>query len=372
MFPDPNRRRILALDGGGVRGIITLHALRAMEGVLGQSCFQTFHGFAGTSTGAIIAGALAYGLSVDQLIDLYRERRQEIFSRTLSSYFLGPLVTRYRKGPIREILRDFFGDVTLEQLRKDIFITATDTVRSETTYFTAYTQPNENRYGFYKELRLRDVIEASLSAPTYFPPHGRFIDGGVGAYNNPAYAATVEALRYSREPGQGPGPGVYEENALDVVSFGTGAQPQLMEPGEAARTSVLGWLGYVIGEGMDQANVQQSQICAQELDLKEKAIRFYRYQLYLSDADPSREFISTTLGLWVPPDFKMDELTLDAVDDERFDFLDAVGQAWGAYLAEQGRQGFFPPPGVWREERRLGKPPDSYVREIAEELAAEE
>lgn len=370
MFPDPSRKAILTLDGGGVRGIITLHALRAMEGVFGQSCFQTFHGFAGTSTGAIIAGALAYGLSVDQLIDLYRERRQEIFSRTLSSYFLGPLVTRYRKGPIREILRDFFGDVTLEQLRKDIFITATDTVRSETTYFTSFTQ-NGNRWGHYQQLLLRHAIEASLSAPTYFPPHGRFIDGGVGVHNNPAYVSAVEALRFSRPPvAGGPQGGVYQKGRLDVVSFGTGAQPQLMEPGEAARTSVFGWLGYVIGEGMDQASSQQSYIAWNELKNEENAIRFYRYQLHLSDADPSRDFISNTLGLWLPPDFEMDELTLDAADDERFDFLDAVGQAWGAYLAKAGF--FFRQDGVWREDGQLGAPPDSYLEEILEELAAEE
>jgi hypothetical protein len=161
---------------------------------------------------------------------------------------------------------------------------------------------------------------------------------------------------------------VYAKGKLDVISFGTGAQPQLMEPGEAGRTSVLGWLGYVIGEGMDQASSQQSYIAWNELDHEENAIRFYRYQLHLSDAEPSRNFISNTLGLWVPPDFEMDQLILDAVDDERFDFLDAVGQAWGAYLAKNDF--FFRQDGVWREDGKLGEPPDSYVREIAEELAA--
>ncbi len=76
-FPDPNRRRILALDGGGVRGIITLHALRAMEDLLGQRCFDVFDCFAGTSTGAIVAAGLAAGHSVDELTRMYRERRQE-------------------------------------------------------------------------------------------------------------------------------------------------------------------------------------------------------------------------------------------------------------------------------------------------------
>jgi hypothetical protein len=368
MFPDPNRRRILALDGGGVRGIITLQALHAMEGILGRTCFQAFDGFAGTSTGAIIAAALAAGRSVQELIDLYRDRREEVFSRTLLSYLLGRLVTRYRKGPIHEILRDFFGDVTLEGLPKDIFITSTDTVRSETTYFTAFTQPNGSREGFYREIPVRHAVEASLSAPTYFSPHGRFIDGGVGVHNNPAYVSAVEALRFSGPPAEGgPRVGVYAKGKLDVVSFGTGAQPQLMEPGQAGRTSVFGWLGYVIGEGMDQASVQQSYIAWNELHGEEKAIRFYRYQLYLSDAQPSREFVSKTLGLWVPPDFEMDRLTLDATDEERFDFLDAVGAAWGAYLAKNGF--FFRQDGVWREDGQLGPAPQSYVREIAEELA---
>jgi hypothetical protein len=141
-----------------------------------------------------------------------------------------------------------------------------------------------------------------------------------------------------------------------------------MEPGEAGRTSVFGWLGYVIGEGMDQANSQQSYIVWNELDGEEQAVRFYRYQFHLSDAEPSRDFVSTTLGLWVPPDFRMDRLTLDATDDERFDFLDAVGQAWGAFLA--ARRFFFGQDGVWKEDGGLGPPPASYPTEILEELAA--
>lgn len=374
MFPDPNRRAVLALDGGGVRGIITLHALQALERHLGSSCFSLFNCFAGTSTGAILAGALARGYSVEALINLYREHRQDIFSRTLRSYFLGSLVTRYRKGPIRELLKEYFDDVTLAELKKDIFITATDTVRAETIYFTAFTQPDETRHGTYKGLRLRDAIEASLSAPTYFPPHGRFIDGGVGVHNNPAYVAAVEALRYS-SPRQEHG--VYREEDEDrkpnVVSFGTGAQPQLMEPGQAARTSVLGWLGYVVGEGMLQASSQQSYVARSELHGMEKAIRFYRYQLHLSHAEESKNFISNTLGCSIPADLNLDELTLDATDEERFDFLDDLGQAWGAYLTKEG---FFlrqDQDGVLKEDgRRELQDPDSYFGEIFEELAADE
>jgi patatin-like phospholipase/acyl hydrolase len=185
VFPDPNRRGILTLDGGGVRGIITLHALRAMEGVLGRNCFDALDGFAGTSIGAIIAAALAAGRTVEELIALYRERRHEIFSRSLLSYVMGPLATRYRKGPIHQILRDYLGDVTLAELGKDIFITATDTVRSETTYFTAFTQPDGTREGFYRELPLRYAVEASLSAPTYFPPTGGSSTGASASTTTP-------------------------------------------------------------------------------------------------------------------------------------------------------------------------------------------
>ncbi len=331
-----NERWILSCDGGGIRGIITLQCLKFLEEYCNAQCHEIFDMFAGTSTGAIIAGGLASKkLTVGELIRIYRDRRDEFFTRTWSSYLLGRLVTKYQKRALHEMLRATFGDMQLQHCTKDVMITATDTVISETIYFS-YFKNNGKPYGKYGAIRLRDAIEASVSAPTYFAPHYSFVDGGVGTYNNPCYAAAVEALRYSA--GQ-TSDRVYKAGAVRVLSFGTGAQVNNMEPGEAMTRSNLDWLDYIIGEGMDQANSQQSYICYSEAHHKEfchmeptprvPAVKFFRYQIVLN-----KETLSN-IGVNLPPDFDPATLTFDALDDELFEILSQIGIGFGRRLSEQ-------------------------------------
>jgi len=321
-------RRILACDGGGIRGIITLRCLEAFETRFSCRCYDYFDMFAGTSTGALIAGSLALGLPVSDLIRLYTERRSEIFSKRLLG-FLHPLVTKYDKKALHQILREFFGDRTLADLDRDIMITAVDTVRSETTFFSSFQLPGGGsaRHGKYQKVRLRDAIEASASAPTYFPAHGRFIDGGATVYNNPAYMATVEALRYSSDKKKGE-PSRYDDAPLEVYSFATGSQHQVMAKDEAMTKSGFDWLKYVISESSDQAGYHQSYVSQSELDLAAKAINFHRYDLYLTP-----EVIRI-----VDPESTIDPdtLALDAIDDERFELMSKLGVHFGKYLLENG------------------------------------
>src|SRR5574341_369871 len=297
-----DERWILSCDGGGIRGIITLRCLEALEQCLQARCLDIFDMFAGTSTGAIIAGFLASGKKqVSDLIGLYRDRRSEVFAGALGG-FLHPLVTKYRKRPLHHLLREQLGEIALEQCERDILITATDTVRSETIYFTAFRPPQGPCYGTYRAVRLRHAIEASASAPTYFPPHGRFVDGGVGVHNNPCYMAAVEALRYSADRARKQR-SWYEGGKIRVLSFGTGAQIGAMEPGEALTKPSLGWVKYIIAEGMGQANSQQSYICRSELDAAEHAVAFHRYDVFLT-----REVLATA---GVPPQIDPDMLALD-------------------------------------------------------------
>ena len=316
-------RRILSCDGGGIRGIITLRCLEALEKRFGP-CREHFHMFAGTSTGALIAGALAHGIPVARLIELYTERRREIFAPRLFS-FLHPLVTKYDKKALQGILREFFGERRLAELEHDITITALDTVRAETTYFSSFALPGGGRYGDYGAVRVRDAIAASAAAPTYFPAHGRFIDGGTTVYNNPAYMAAVEALRYSSDKkAEPPQPSHYDGVPVEVYSFGTGIVHNEMAPGEAMAKTGLGWIHYVLDVGGDHAIQHQSYVVQSELDLAEHAVAFYRYDLYIT-----RDMVARVApGSGLEPR----ELALDAVDDERFALLDALGRDFGNHL----------------------------------------
>ena len=321
----PQTRRILACDGGGIRGIITLHCLKALEERLGveRLCLY-FDMFAGTSTGAMIAGSLASGARVSEIIDAYVNDRRKIYSCS-PLWFLWPFATKYRKGPMRQFLRKTFEDKKLSGLPADLLITAVDTVRSEITFFSSFKtlerDPETNefkRYGTYKEVRLRDAVEASASAPTYFRAHGRFIDGGSTVYVNPAYVAAVEALRYS-SPKNRPELSRYYNARIEVYSFSTGVFARSMERKEAMDSSALDWIEYLIEESTSQAGEQQSYVAQRELELAEGAIVFYRHDLYL-----------TPKVIWncAPPGcvFAPDELALDAVDEKRFALLEALGR----------------------------------------------
>ena len=327
------KKRILCCDGGGVRAIITLRCLQAFEKHVGASCHDYFDMFAGTSAGAEVAALLALGTTVDEAIGLLRDRRAEMFVRTPLS-FLHPLVTKYQKKPIHRFFMELYGaDRKLRDLDRDILITAVDTVRSETTFFTSFRLPGGGRHGTYRDVRVRDAVEASAAAPTYFQAHGRFVDGGVGAFNNPGYVAAVEALRYSSDREREPS--AYDGAELEVYSFGTGLQMHAMAPDEAMGKSGIGWALYALGEGGDQAGRLQSYVAQSELEIAERVITFYRYDLYLTDAVIQQAAPGATIG--------PDELTLDAYDDERFALLDRLGSFYAAYLA---RNNFFIQPSL--------------------------
>lgn len=331
--PGAAKKRILCCDGGGVRCLIALRCMQALERQVGVACYDYFDMFAGTSGGAEIAALLAMGKKVDDVIAILRDRRPDMFKRTPLS-FLHPLVTKYQKKSIHRLFRELYGaERRLRELERDLLIASVDTVRSETTYFTSFRLPDGGRYGTYKDVRLRDAVEASAAAPTFFQAHGRFIDGGIGAYNNPAYMAAVEALRYSSDREREPSS--YDGFELEVYSFGVGQQVHALAPDEAMKKTGLGWARYVLQAPSDQANWQQSYVTQSELDIAERAVTFYRYDLYLTEAVLQEAAPGTTIA--------PDELTIDAGDDERFDLLDRLGRFYADYLA---RNRFFIQPSL--------------------------
>jgi hypothetical protein len=387
---NPTRRPILCCDGGGVRGILTLHALKQLEIVLDANCIDIFDMFAGTSTGAIIAACLASGVPLGAVMALYRAKYTFMFTPSLISAIVGGIpglnqlfVPRYDNSPNKCLLKSIFGDHTLADCKKDIFITAKDTVRSETTYLTAFHNPNKvgDVRGTYQTVKTWVAVAASSSsAPTYFESIGRFIDGGVGAYDNTAYVAAVEALRYSGTPlpigyvdASGgsltvsssppsiypviePGPDVlYKRHEVLVLSFGTGTALNTMQVGDAQKiTTSIGWIHWLLQEGMEDANDQQTYVAKNELASDERAIKFRRYQLDLTDATVLElKAIDSTFTLPEPNDLTTlgKTIGLDAVWD--FDFLDQLGHAYGLWLTKEN---LFNPPFFPVTDSELGDP----------------
>jgi patatin-like phospholipase/acyl hydrolase len=96
---------MLALDGGGIRGVLTLQILKSIETQLGTKLCDYFDYIAGTSTGAIIAAGLSIGKSVDELIDFYRETGTEMFQQ---ARYLARLNSLYQNGPLQQKLQEVF------------------------------------------------------------------------------------------------------------------------------------------------------------------------------------------------------------------------------------------------------------------------
>jgi hypothetical protein len=238
-------RKILALDGGGIRGIITLEILAKIESDLRKNfgndknfrLSDYFDYIGGTSTGAIIAAGLSIGLSVKELLDFYDIHGEDMFDKRFLPMRLKSL---YQSGPLLKMLKETFGPdrdlmVTNNQYRCLLMVVTMN--RTTDSPWPISNNPlakynDLSRPDCNAKIKLYQLVRASTAAPVYFPPETLqwdpkdprktfvFVDGGVTPYNNPAFLlyrmATFPAYNLNWETG---------EKKLLIVSVGTGSAP---------------------------------------------------------------------------------------------------------------------------------------------------
>ncbi len=197
---DTQHRAILCLDGGGMRGILTIQLLKKLEEVAGIPCYELFDMVAGTSTGGIITGLICTGHTAVDIEKKYETLVTEVFDkRLLGNRYVNP--PAFTKEKYRSLLKGIVDDATLANAcaanNIDVMITSHDMAGDEETFFSCFKQSDGSYYGTYKDVLLRAAMEATMSAPTYFYPLERFVDGGTTTYNNPSLAAFMEAVSYS-------------------------------------------------------------------------------------------------------------------------------------------------------------------------------
>ena len=238
-------RKILALDGGGIRGVITLEILAKIEKDLKKKLgagdnfrlSDYFDYIGGTSTGAIIAAGLSIGLSVPEMLDFYKKKGKAMFDKNM-------LIKRwkalYESGPLLEELKTTFGEDTDMLVRKGKYKCLLLVVTMNRTTDSPWPISNnpmakyndESRPDCNARIKLYQLVRASTAAPVYFPPETMqwdpknpdktfvFVDGGVTPYNNPSFLmyrmATQPVYNLNWETG---------EDKLLIVSVGTGAAP---------------------------------------------------------------------------------------------------------------------------------------------------
>lgn len=238
-------RRILSLDGGGVRGLVTCRWLEGVDAALGAAgkgrIPERFDLLAGSSTGAMIACALGIGLAPARIAELYRMHRHAIFpgvARRLWSRLgrvleHGPSAPRYDGRGLEHVLREVFGNARLGDLARPTLVTAYDTIGRKPVVFKSFKPEHAG-------LAVWEVCRASAAAPTYFPAHGMtfegrlhaLIDGGVVA-NNPTACAIAEALRKDRR--------VDRSEDLVVLSVGSGERNRPIDLRAAREWGALEW-----------------------------------------------------------------------------------------------------------------------------------
>jgi hypothetical protein len=245
--PAVGPKRILALDGGGLRGVLTLGVLREIEALLRQRFDDQdlrlgdyFDLVGGTSTGAIIAAALSLGMTVDEVYGHYMNLGRSVFKRSLLRF--GALRAKFDANDVARALKSVFDDRTLASpdFRTGLLVMTKRldtgspwplTNNPKARYFglrpTSRTIPNG-------EYPLWRVVRASTAAPHFFDPqeieisqadhardlaavHGEFVDGGVSPANNPALQCLMTATMEGFNFGWATGP-----DQLLVVSVGTG------------------------------------------------------------------------------------------------------------------------------------------------------
>lgn len=195
--PDQSRVvQVLALDGGGLRGIFTAAALAAWEDDFGTRVADHFDLITGTSTGGIIALGLGLGVSPRQLLELYATDGTKVFPTGLLKSRRIRWLRRAKHNPrhLRAVLERQFGDKLLGASAARLAIPSYDLVSDDVHLFRTPHHPDLRRDWRVSAV---DVAMATASAPTYLPVHGlggyRLVDGGVWA-NNPTMVGVAEAV----------------------------------------------------------------------------------------------------------------------------------------------------------------------------------
>ncbi len=253
--------RILAIDGGGIRGLIPALVLTEVERLTGKRIAELFDLIAGTSTGGILAAGLtvpdasrkAPMYRADELVGLYRDHGEEIFSagflRKAWSLFVG---AEYSPHNLEEHLKKQLGDHRLAEAVTGLLITAYDMHEGEAWFFSRSAAQKSPRD---RDFPLWEVCRATSAAPTYFPPFklgdtkAALVDGGVFA-NNPGLCAWVDEHE-----------GIDPKAPVMLLSLGTGSVPHPVTFTRARRWGKIRWAQPAIGAFMDgQSDTAEYQL----------------------------------------------------------------------------------------------------------------
>jgi len=289
--------RILSLDGGGIRGVITATWLTELEERLKRPLREVFELVAGTSTGSVLACAVAHGIPAKDILNLYVNNGREVFppavarrwDRMVRMFTQGVSAPKYDpKGLEKNLRRQFGDDLTLKDLPMQVIVVTYNTLGRQALVL-------KNTKAEHKDLLVWEVCMASSAAPTYFPGHPLtikgvtlpVIDGGVVA-NNPTACAIAGAVRLN--------PKAKEENhvALDqfvVASFGTGELTRSITLKDTQKWGLIEWAANGLIDVLFDGSADAVDYIANQLT---GPGRYFRFQTRLEEGYDDMDDASAT------------------------------------------------------------------------------
>jgi hypothetical protein len=249
----PDRFRVLSIDGGGIRGLISARVIARLEELVSAEAGEErrmadcFHMVAGTSTGGLLALGVTVPdpanparprLSGAELVDLYLKEGPRIFGDTLHKLISlgGWIAPKHSPKGLAKALHDRYGDARLQQALREVIVTSYDMAEPGPHFFKRWRARESDD----RDASMVEVGLATSAAPTYFPSQGldgrALVDGGVFA-SNPSVAAVVEALKRRDDD-----PRDLRPSELMVVSLGTGQHEVGHGQSEVRGWGRLGWI----------------------------------------------------------------------------------------------------------------------------------
>jgi Patatin-like phospholipase len=274
-------KRILALDGGGIRGVFTLQILAKIEEIFRADLRNdklvlgdVFDLIAGTSTGAIIAAFLKWGLEVKEVAKLYDDRAAEMFARERwyrrwkSKYRAEDIASFFRKifretdgpdGPLALFGSSRLGKYLLVIMRNASTGSPWPLCNNPEAKFMCRSREDCNL-----DIPIWQLLRASTAAPYYFPPEAiklgksefLFVDGGLTPYNNPSLIAVLTATLPQYHLGW---PATRED--LHLISVGTGSVRAKLPAKMAETINMLDQIKYLAPAMLNSVGVEQDKLC---------------------------------------------------------------------------------------------------------------
>lgn len=278
-------KKVLTIDGGGIRGVIPASILANLEARLqiakndpNLRIVDCFDMLAGTSTGGILVSLFLspQRYRASEILEFYQQLGPTLFHRTIwqmAASGFGLFRSRYKEDALYDFSKKLLGDTYISEVAKECLITAYEMSSRKALLFSKHAV---TKYGSMADYRLCDIVRATTAAPTYFSPakvyprssheaaekgasaeslpFRNLVDGGIYA-NNPSMCALVESIKLWPDVGI---------TGYSMLSVGTGKaeKPYLYE--KTRRFGYIGWLSPIIdimlSSVAETVNYQMNQV----------------------------------------------------------------------------------------------------------------